>query len=490
MTVDENIDNFPESWRQCGSLPSFASDIGAARSSFAGLNAASTNAENELAAAEATERRATEELAMARADVRTATAAVDRHEAEAEQLTAERSAENLTDAERTQVEADAAEAESDSTESMETLRTAREREASAERILAGAREARISASTAVNRARSAMFGAQAMGQGGTADATVARARFEWYACRFRQRGAQNLNQSLDWENSNFWRDIPLLEAATAVAGLVLFGNRDDDNNLDSGTQNAIEILGFGAGVLSTTSNYLNPTRARTVLRNAARGHLCMAGQGDLVLSVWQTILGPQRTALQRELHDLNVALSRRLAEEGESTEGYSEAVATRDAAAQALALYDLQRRSLLNAHIEAEQVAWNFGIDLITRTDRSPEAVEQLVESITEQTESIARFAQAEEDAEPAPNGGDGAAGVGPQGLVGSRSLIGAETDPVALADRELPVLRRLTAAATARLQAGLPNAESLVQGLRTCASKALTGARPTVTPIQRINAR
>jgi len=297
-----------------------------------------------------------------------------------------------------------------------------------------------------------------------------RNQLRWYACELRARASENLEQSARWENRTEWRDIPLLGVATTVAGLLLFGHRDADNVLTPRTQNAISILGFSAAAFSTFANYLSPATARRLLRQAARGHYCMAGQADLILSVWDDI--EQKQATRDTLEAQIVELNDMMATVPANSTGFAQVVAARDAGLRALSLYDQQKRALLSAPVYMGQATWNFGIKLMESADRTAVNVEQLVQDITTQARSIARFAAAEDevDGTPAPP----AAGEGAKGLV---------ADPL----QALLAKAQQVAGTTRRLADGLVNVDALVLGITTCASTALTGGEPKISEFQRI---
>lgn len=296
----------------------------------------------------------------------------------------------------------------------------------------------------------------------------AQGRLRWYVCALEVRAHRNLAQSLEWQNQTEWRDIPLLGAAATVAGLVLFGRRDGQNNLVPGEQEAIQITGFAAAGLGALTNYLSPATARRLLRQGARGHYCMAGQGAVILSIWEDVENKrsEADALRDTITDLNVEL----AISPSTTPRLAEFTAARDAAVRALALYELQWQQLTGAHIFVGEGAWNFGIRLIESADRSPVEVAQLVESISAQANSIARFGTV-------------------QGGTGGAATSGAAPPPPPLAaTRSLAGLAELAASQSSMLLTGLPNVESLVLGFERCAATALVGGQPAVTRIQRVS--
>lgn len=290
-------------------------------------------------------------------------------------------------------------------------------------------------------------------------------KLDWYVCALAERADANLRQSLAWQNSTEWRDIPLFAAAATVVGLLLFGNRDSANNLTSGSQEALEIVGFGAATFGAFSNYLSPQNARKLLRQGARGHRCMAAQGEIILSVWDAVesLSAERDEVETAIDTLNTFIA--AAPNDDKLPRY---IALRDAGVRALALYDLQNRYLLSSSTYVDEAAWNFGIDLLESADRQQVDVAQLVETLNEQAASIARFNTVETPDTGASGGGMGIAAAPPA--------------TIEAAAREL-------SAATAGLLSTLPNVEALVLGFDRCAATALIDGNPTATRVQRVNA-
>ena len=316
-------------------------------------------------------------------------------------------------------------------------------------------------------------------------------RLRWYACALNARAHRNLAQSLEWQNRTEWRDIPLLGAAATVAGLLLFGRRDAQNNLTPGEQEAIQITAFAAAGFSALINYLSPATARRLLRQGARGHYCMAGQGEVILSIWSDVQNKETTAdsLSLTVQELNVEL----ATAPSTTPGLAQYIAARDTAVRALALYELQRQQLEGAHIFLGESAWNFGIRLIEAADRSPVEVTQLVESISAQANSIARFnaAQGGTGGDPGANAPPPPPPINPNLTPAERAAELARRDAAErqrLAALNLEQLARLAASQSSSLLTGLPNVEALVLGFERCASTALVGGQPTVTRIQRVS--
>lgn len=294
-------------------------------------------------------------------------------------------------------------------------------------------------------------------------------RLRWLVCNLHARANANLDQSQQWQNRTEWRDIPLIGAATTVAGLLLFGRRDKTNNaLRPGAQDWVSRLAFGSAAFATFANYLSPQKARDLLRQGARGHFCLATQGDLILSVYETL---DRKDKRDELAGLVTNLSAALETDPDSLARPTEAKAIRDAALAALSTYDLQVRARDTAAIALEETAWNFGIDLLTRADREEPKVDSLVKAITDQTESVAKFAATEKKAtDPTP-----AALVSAFAVPGSK--LAPSNDQLALT----------TARKTAELLDGLVNVEALVLGFDKCTATALTGGTPKADRIQRV---
>lgn len=297
-----------------------------------------------------------------------------------------------------------------------------------------------------------------------------RAQLQWLTCALREKANANLAQAQRWENRTEWRDIPLIGAATTVAGLLLFGKRDADNSLKKGQQDTIAALGFGSAAFATFANYLSPQNARTLLRQAARGHYCMATQGDLILSVYD---GVDRSDRRDALFASVTILSSKIAKEPDKFTKLDEVRSIRDAANLALGTYDKQKRQLNGAAIALGETAWNFGIDLMTRSDRSEQKVDALVQAITAQTESVVKFSATEQKAtDPVP-----AAIVGDQVKI---QLAGG-TPPPANDQLALDVAMQ-----TAVLLNDLVNIEALVIGFDNCAATALAGGAPKASRIQR----
>lgn len=295
----------------------------------------------------------------------------------------------------------------------------------------------------------------------------ARQELAWFSCALATRAETNLTQSLSLANRTEWRDIPLIGAAATVAGLLLFGSRDAGNALTAGTQEAIEITGFAAAGFGAFANYLSPQTARRLLRQGARGHHCMAVQANVILSLWD---GVEARKNARDALSANVAdLGAMIATADPDTPGLARFIAARDAATRAIALYDHHRNQLQLSPTYLGETAWNFGIDLIQASDRQPVDVAALVESISQQANSIARFGVATEGAPAQTPGATGPA------------VAGAPLPPPTL-----ETLARQVAQETAQLLAGLPNIEALVLGFDRCASTALANANPTVTRVQR----
>lgn len=296
-----------------------------------------------------------------------------------------------------------------------------------------------------------------------------RDRLRWLVCALHAKAGSNLKQAQSWENRTEWRDIPLIGAAATVAGLLLFGERNADNALKKGEQDVITGVGFGAAAFATFANYLSPQRAREMLRQGARGHFCMATQGELILSIYDVVdRSAQRAQLTTDLAALSAALAQDPTQFGKPDEARS----IRDAAASAIATYDIQLHQLDTAGITLGETSWNFGIDLMTRSDRGEQNVEALVKAITEQTASITKFASTEQKAaDPVPP-------AVVQSFVQGRALAAAPT----LDDLTLKV-----ASETTLLVDGLINIEALVLGFDKCAATALAGGTPKADRIQRV---
>jgi|GEM_PF-5838705 len=298
-----------------------------------------------------------------------------------------------------------------------------------------------------------------------------RDRLHWMVCELYSKADANLNQARSWENRTEWRDIPLLGAAATVAGLLLFGERTGANHvLKGGEQDAISQIGFGAAAFTTFANYLSPQTARRLLRQGARGHFCMAAQGEKILLVEQTVVRPtERRDLASSLASLNYLLATNPGSFGK----LAEAQAIRDAAQKALALYDLQVQQIEAAPIHLGEVTWDFGIDLMTNADRSTQNVDQLVTAIRQQTESVTKFASVE-------------------GQAGNSTPKALVSDFVSrrAGSRFAPTPDQLTlevAGRTAALIDGLVNVEALVLGFDACSAAALSGGDPRSSPIQRV---
>ena len=297
--------------------------------------------------------------------------------------------------------------------------------------------------------------------------TKPREELAWYSCALTVRAETNLTQSLNWANRTEWRDIPLIGAAATVVGLLLFGERNAEGVLESGAQEAVEITAFGAATFSAFANYLSPQTARKLLRQGARGHRCMAAQGSVILSLWDGVVAKEtmRNTLSANLSPLAAMI----ATADPNTPGLSRYVEARDAGNRAVALFDHQLNQLNVSPTYLGEAAWNFGIDLIEAADRQPVDVSALVESISQQATSIARFEVATDGSGP-----EVPAAAAPRGP-------GAAPEPLTIEDRARQVVQD-----TARLLAGLPNVEALVLGFDRCASTALADGNPTVTRIQR----
>lgn len=294
----------------------------------------------------------------------------------------------------------------------------------------------------------------------------------WLVCALHAKAGANLAQAQRWENRTEWRDIPLIGAAATVAGLLLFGERNADNALKKGEQDVITGVGFGAAAFAAFANYLSPQRARELLRQGARGHFCLATQGELILSVYESVdRSAQRAQLAADLAALSAALAQDPTQFGKPDEARS----VRDAAATAIATYDSQLHQLDTAGIALGETSWNFGIDLMTRSDRGEQNVEALVKAITEQTASITKFASTEQKAaDPVPP-------AVVQSFVQGRALAAVPT---------LDGLTLKVASETALLVDGLVNIEALVLGFDKCATTALAGGTPKADRIQRVTLR
>jgi hypothetical protein len=303
--------------------------------------------------------------------------------------------------------------------------------------------------------------------GNLASNSPERMQLQWYSCALRARADENLQQAQRWFNGGEWRNLPLLAAAGTIAGLLLFGRRDGENNLTPGTQEAISIAGFGAASFSAFANYLNPDNARRLLRQGARGHFCMASQSELILSVWDDVTAVQaaRNSLRDELALLETAIAAAPA----NAAGRNEAIQIRGSAYQAIALYDTQRRALLNSYLHLGESAWDFGLDLMSSADRQPVDVAGVVETLTEQARANARFEEADEADPSVP---------GPTGQTGSRGFV---------ASQNLSTSAQLVAGYRRALLNNLPNVQALVLGFDTCAATALLGGDPRIARVQRV---
>lgn len=297
--------------------------------------------------------------------------------------------------------------------------------------------------------------------------TDPKVELQWYSCALGVRAETNLTQSLNWANRSEWRDLPLAGAAATVAGLLLFGHRNSENVLTPGTQEAVEITAFGATTFSAFASYLSPQTARKLLRQGARGHRCMSAQAGIILSIWDDVEAKKvgRDTLNNQLSEL----SGMIATADPNLPGLSRFIAARDAGSRAVILYDHQRSQLRASPTFLGETSWNFGIDLIEASDRQPVDVAGLVESISQQATSIARFEVATEGAEqesPAPAGG--------------------RVAPPPPAAKTRDDLARTVSQNAVQLLAGLPNVEALVLGFDRCASVALADGNPTLTRVQR----
>lgn len=305
---------------------------------------------------------------------------------------------------------------------------------------------------------------------------TSRQRLEWMVCELHARAIHNLGQAQRWENRTEWRDIPLIGAATAVAGLLLFGKRDANNALKPGVQDAVTGIGFGAAALATFANYLSPQKARDILRQGARGHFCIATQGEMILSVWNSIERSQeRSRLANDLGTLSQMLV-------DNPNGFGKIDASRVIQAQAmkaLALHHVQLQERDTASLLIGETTWNFGLDLMTRTDRSEQNVEALTQSITKQAQSMSSFAAS------------GASATNPSAPAAVSSLLPALRPQVGKLPSASPTpdqLSELVATETNELIADLPNVEALVLGFDKCAATALAGGTARVEHIQRVS--
>lgn len=299
---------------------------------------------------------------------------------------------------------------------------------------------------------------------------VPRDQLKWLTCALRDKANANLAQAQEWENRTEWRDIPLLGAAATVAGLLLFGERNSDNSLKKGEQETIAGLGFASATFATFANYLSPQKARDILRQSARGHFCLATQGELILSVYDTV---ERQDRRTQLAALVAVLSGQIANTPGQFTQLEEARSIRDAANLALSTYDNQKHRLDTAAISLGEVAWNFGIDLMSQSDRSEQKVDQLVQAITAQTESVAKFAATEKKAaDPVP-----------------AAVVQAQLNKLSIAGKSSSsdTLTLTVAMATSVLLNDLVNVDALVLGFDNCASTALAGGKPKASKIQRV---
>lgn len=299
---------------------------------------------------------------------------------------------------------------------------------------------------------------------------TSKQRLQWMVCELHARAVANLNQAQSWENRTEWRDIPLIGAATIVAGLLLFGKRDANNALKPGVQEAAAGVGFGAAALASFANYLSPQKARDLLRLGARGHFCIATQGELILTVWDSVDRPAEQArLTTELAELTRLIAT-------NPNGFGKIDATRaiqEQAIKALALYNLQVQERDSAGIMINETSWNFGIDLMTKTDRSELDVEALVKSITDQARSATKFDAA------------GASATDPAAPAAVRALVASEPRAAVRTPDELS---DDVATDTDALIANLPNIEALVLGFDKCAATALAGGTARAEHIQRVS--
>lgn len=305
-----------------------------------------------------------------------------------------------------------------------------------------------------------------------------KAQIQYQTCLHRERAVASIDESNRIGNRSEWRDIPLMGAAAAIAGILLFGKRDADNKLVNSAQDAIAIGAFGAATFASFANYLSPEKARDVLRKSARGHFCMATQGDYLLTVWDNI------ERRDEAGSLNAAITQLEARVAELAilaadargEGYGEAIDVLAAAKTAIRLHRTQLVYAKAAPTILEDVSFNFGLSLMQQTDRTAVDVDQLIRTITEQSRSIAEFEQSTDGAPGAP--GEEPSKKTETLTKGIGNLAIRQTRPT-LAKLVYDVRR-----ASANLTTDLPNIKPMVLGFEKCASVALVGGEPRATMI------
>lgn len=295
-----------------------------------------------------------------------------------------------------------------------------------------------------------------IGQIGSADSEGSTTLLQRAICRLRKKEYNTLRESQSFGNSGAWRNLPIIGGVAAIAGLVLFGERNAAGDLKPGENEAIQAIGLGAGVLTALNGYVNPANARKVLRQASYGYGCMAGHADLIVqeAPGMHAKAPLAEQLRRDLRALNREIA--AGKFGGADLARAKEVSAR--AAKSLDSFTLQQRSLRTANTYLHNAEWSFGVDLLTRTDREDVDVDKLVAAIQQQQKSITGFEQLKTKPASTPAAtGDAMFGM----VVTGTQLIDAvelETD---------------------QLLAGLVNVDALVLGFDTCATAALAGSRP-----------
>lgn len=305
----------------------------------------------------------------------------------------------------------------------------------------------------------------------------AKTRVEWYTCALRNKARANFNQSQAWENRTEWRDIPLMTAAATVAGLLLFGERDGAGALKPGEQDVIEGTAFGAAAFASFANYLSPETARRLLRQGARGHFCMANQGELLISVWDDVASRSNTAASL-VTDL-ATLDSELSSADPSLPNIAEIREIRDAGYRAVELYQRQWQSLNSADVFLSESAWDFGLDLVAQKDRAPIDTAAFARSISDQAKNLAEFEQAEEDT--------GTPVETALVSAGQAQVLAISALQTKKGSNTIYSAAQTVASRKAKLMGGLANVEGLISGFDTCASNALVGGDPRAARVQRI---
>lgn len=294
-----------------------------------------------------------------------------------------------------------------------------------------------------------------IGQIGASDAEGRTDLLQAAICRLRKKEHNTLRESQSFENSGAWRNIPIIGGVAAIAGLVLFGERNAAGDLKPGENEAIQAIGLGAGMLTALNGYLNPANARKILRQASFGYGCMAGHADLIVQEAPAMhaKAPIAQQLRGHLRALNWEIAK-------GTFSPAELVRAKEVSARAAKSIDsftLQQRSLRTANTYLHNAEWSFGVDLLTRSDREDVDIDKLVAAIQQQQKSMMGFDQLK--TKPAATSDE-------ETLMASGMLTGTQLiDAVELE--------------TDQLLAGLVNVDALVLGFDTCATAALAGSRP-----------